>query len=167
MDGEGDRWDARWPAYGISWHDAMGYCEWRSARDGCAYRLPGEEEWEKAARGVDGRWFPWGWRFDASLCNMLKSRKERPSPVPVDEYPRDLSVYGVRGLAGNVRDWTASEEIQGTGEARRVLRVYRGGDWDRSARNSRAAYRHWLEPTGVNVGIGFRLARSRFGAVTI
>ena len=55
VDSEGDRWDGRWPASAISWHDAVEYGEWRSGRDGREYRLPSAEEWEKAARGVDGR----------------------------------------------------------------------------------------------------------------
>ena len=92
VDAEGDRWEPRWPAFGISWHDAVAYCAWRSARDGREYRLPSEEEWEKAARGVDGRWFPWGWRFDPSLCNMRESRQERPAPVAVDEFAGRVGV---------------------------------------------------------------------------
>ena len=115
---------------------------------------------EKAARGVDGRWFPWGWRFDASLCNMRESRKERPAPVAVEEYPRDVSVYGVRGLSGNVREWTASEEVQGTGDTRRVSCVSRGGFWVGTARYSRAASRDWYGPAYVGGDIGLRLARS-------
>ena len=160
MDAEGDRWDPRHPALSISWHDAVAYCEWRSARDGKDYRLPGEEEWEKAARGVDGRWFPWGWRFDASLGNMRQSRKERTAPTAVDEYPRDVSVYGVRGLGGNARDWTATEFVQGSGPARRVNRIIRGGNWDGPARYARAANRFWHLPAHVNGDVGFRLARS-------
>ena len=78
VDADGDRWDARaGRRCGISWHDAVAYCDWRSAREGREYRLPTEAEWEKAARGVDGRWFPWGQPFDPSLCNMRESRRER------------------------------------------------------------------------------------------
>ncbi len=145
----------------VSWHDAVVYCEWRSLRDGLEYRLPSEEEWEKAARGVDGRWYPWGWRFDPSLCNMRDSRKERPSPVVVVECPRDASVYGVRGLGGNIEDWTSTEDIEGTGDHRRVYRVNRGGCWDRAASYCRAACRWQLEPANVFDDRGFRLARSR------
>ena len=53
---------------GVVWFDAVAYCEWRSARDGRRYRLPTEHEWEKAGRGVDRRFFPWGDRFDATFC---------------------------------------------------------------------------------------------------
>jgi formylglycine-generating enzyme required for sulfatase activity len=91
---------------------------------------------------------------------MRDSRKERNAPVPNDEFPSDVSVYGVRGLGGNVYDWTSTEEAQGTGPHRRGWRVYRGGCWSSTARYCRAAYRGRTEPTLVNVNLGFRLARS-------
>ena len=160
MDVQGDRWDPRLPALSINWQDAVAYCAWRSVRDGREVRLPSEEEWEKAARGVDGRWYPWGWRFDASLCNMRASRKERTTPVVVEEFPRDASVYGVRGLGGNVYDWTSTEDVEGTGESRRAHRVSRGGSWGGAARSCRAAYRWRFEPANVGDNRGFRLARS-------
>ena len=160
-DAEGDRWDARMPALFINWHDAVTYCAWRSVRDGREVRLPTEEEWEKAARGVDGRWYPWGWRGDPSLCNMRESRKERTAPAAVEEFPRDVSVYGVRGLAGNAYDWTSTVEVQGTGESRRVYRVNRGGSWGYTAPYCRAANRWKYEPSYVSGDRGFRLARSR------
>ena len=112
-------------------------------------------------RGVDGRWFPWGWRFDPSLCNMRLSRRERNALVVIDDFPTDLSVYGVRGLGGNIRDWTSTENIEGSGPERRVSRVHRGGCWSSVARNCRAALRYWFVPAGVLDGVGFRLARSR------
>ena len=65
------------------------------------------------------------------------------------------------------RDWTASEDVQGTGETWRVHRVVRGGVWGGTARDCRAAYRRWGGPMSVDNGIGFRLARSRFGILTI
>ena len=104
----GEEMHPRRPCVSITWHSAVAYAEWRSARDGRAYRLPTEFEWEKAARGVDGRAFPWGDRFDASLCNSGESNPGRPRPLPVDSYETDVSVYGVRGMAGNARDWTAT-----------------------------------------------------------
>ncbi|WP_428262523.1 protein kinase domain-containing protein [Haliangium sp.] len=150
----------RAPVCGVSWHDAVAYCEWRSRRDGKSYRLPTATEWEKAARGVDGRWFPWGSRFDASLCNTRESRKDRPALAPVDEFETDASVYGVRGMSGNIRDWTATESIQGEGEAKHSYRVVRGGAWYGGRISARCADRFWFEPGHVYFFVGFRLART-------
>ena len=76
-----------------------------------------------------GGWYPWGWRFDASLCNLRESRKERGTAIAIDEFPTGVSVYGVRGLGGNVENGTSTELVQGTGPGRRVSRVSRGGSW--------------------------------------
>jgi len=116
VDEHGDRWDDRLPVVGISWNDVKVYCDWRSERDGRRYRLPSELEWEKAARGVDGRTYPWGLRFDPSLCNMRESLRARSAPVTVDEFPTDESIYMVRGMGGNGRDWTTTMVTEGEGE---------------------------------------------------
>jgi serine/threonine-protein kinase len=167
---EPDGWNPRLPAFAISWHDAAAYADWRSKRDGLAYRLPTEVEWEKAARGVDARWHPWGNRFDASLCNMRDSRPDGPGPVPVDDFPTDVSVYGVRGMGGNVRDWTSTAIVEEAGVAAIAelgyqryrdahdTRVVRGGAW--SPLIPRVTDRYWLPPDTVLAFIGFRLALS-------
>lgn len=104
-DAEGDLWHPDWPVMLIDWHSAQAYAAWEAARTGLAWRLPGELEWEKAARGVDGRTFPWGNHLDPTFTNMRDSRCDRPMPAVVDSFPVDESVYGVRGMAGNVRDF--------------------------------------------------------------
>lgn len=153
----------RAPVFGVSWYDAVAYCEWRSRRDGRVYRLPTATEWEKAARGVDGRWFPWGNRFDASLCNIRESRPDRPALAMVEEFATDVSVYGVHGMSGNIRDWTSTESIEGEGEQQRVYRVIRGGAWYGGRVSARCADRFWFEPPHVYFFVGFRLARSAEG----
>jgi len=105
---------ARAPVLGISREDLRDYLAWRNQRaadngEPWTFDLPTEAEWEKAARGVDGRSFPWGNRFDPSLCNMRQSQQSRTTPVPVDAFPMDSSVYGVRGMAGNIQDLVSSE----------------------------------------------------------
>ena len=158
VDSEGDRWDPRLPVVGVTWNDAVAYCEWRSAREGRRFRLPTEIEWEKASRGVDGRWFPWGWRFDPTLCNMEESRRERPAPVPIDEFPTDRSVYGIRGTAGNVQEWTATERVEGEGSSARTGRVVRGGAWQSVRSHVRCAARYDYAAETTSDIIGFRIA---------
>lgn len=153
------RWRSELPVVSISWHDAIAFCEWRSQRDSRRYRLPTELEWEKAARGVDGRAYPWGERFDPSLCNMSSSLQDGSSPRATSEFPLDESIYGVRGMAGNVRDWTASG-VDEDDDAPRDVRIVRGGAYNLPAIITRSANRFWLAPNFVLNYVGFRLACS-------
>src|SRR5262249_51440945 len=100
---EGHLWNV--PAALIDWYDAVAYCRWRSESDDGTIRLPTEIEWEKAARGVDGRFYPWGDRFDPTFCKMRESRPSSQQPEPVGTFPVDTSPYCVRDLAGNFRQW--------------------------------------------------------------
>jgi formylglycine-generating enzyme required for sulfatase activity len=110
-------WDT--PVFGVDWYDAYAYASWR------AKRLPTEEEWEEAARGTDGRLFPWGNSFDVMRCN----NSQYPQPVKRAEvyaYPGDISPFGIVGMAGNVSEWTGSTPTRETA-------VIRGGSWDEGA----------------------------------
>ena len=158
VDDQGDVWETTWPAVLVSCHDAIAYCQWRSERDDREFRLPTEAEWEKAARGVDGRWYPWGNRIDASVCNTLESRAARPAIAAVELFPDDVSVYGVRGMAGNVQDWTAEESMRGDEATGRVSRVLRGGHWASTPAHARCAHREGMDPSFFHGYIGFRLA---------
>ena len=153
------RWRPELPVVSISWHDAVAFCEWRSRQEGRRYRLPSELEWEKAARGVDGRWYPWGDRFDSSLCNMETSLEKAMAPQPVESFETDVSLYGVRGMAGNVRDWTATRLDENAAGARDT-RIIRGGAFNLPAAITRSANRFWLAPNFVLNYVGFRLACS-------
>ncbi len=150
------RWRSEFPVVSISWHDAVAYCGFRSKLDGREYTLPTELEWEKAARGVDGRWYPWGNRFDPSLSNVSGALAGEASAQPVDSFPSDESVYGVRGLAGNVRDWT-STALGSNLEGGKDMRVVRGGAYNLPAVTTRAANRFWLSPNFVVNYVGFRI----------
>jgi serine/threonine-protein kinase len=131
--------------------DAEAYAAWRSERDGRPVRLPTEEEWEKAARGVDGRAYPWGDRFDPTFAHMRTSKPGTPMPAPVASYPIDCSVYGAHDMAGGMREWTSS--VLDDGQL-----VVRGGTWGDDPDDLRAACRSGLQPTFRYSFVGFRLA---------
>lgn len=124
-DADGDAWDPRWPICIVNHGDALAYARWRSAREGRIYRLPTSEEWERAARGVDQRLYPWGDHFDPSFCMMRDSRPGKPMPVAVGTFPADRSPYGVVDMAGNISEWTASAYRGQEG-----LFVLRGGSYN-------------------------------------
>lgn len=134
----------RHPVVNITRSDAEAFCVW------CGGRLPTEEEWEKAARGVDGRPYPWG---DQWVVNKYCNSREvnLGETTPVDRYPDGASPYGVMDLSGNVWEFTASEE---GGQI-----VLRGGSWEYGAQNVRVAKRYLNRFDVRNDSIGFRVAR--------
>ena len=169
-DADGDLWEPDWPAVMLIWETARAHAAWRAERDGVGWRLPSELEWEKAARGVDGRRHPWGHDFDPSYCNMRESRSGRGLIAAIDAFPRDESVYGVRGLAGNAQDWCleawdkdrvvtgpiADLEVDPPHVARRACR---GGSWVAGPGAVRLGYRIGTVPTHRSPDLGFRLVR--------
>lgn len=100
-------WLENHPVVNVSWHDAHAYCGWRSQTEGRVYRLPSEAEWEKAARGTDGRIYPWGNDWDPSRCNSSEGRGDWTT-TPVGMYPSGVSPSGCQDMAGNVWEWTQS-----------------------------------------------------------
>jgi len=92
-----------YPMVNVSWHDALAYCRWLSRVSGRRIMLPTEAQWEKAARGTDGRRYPWGNEEpDDWLCNFSKHVGHT---TPVDEYPHGVSPYGCHDMVGNVWEW--------------------------------------------------------------
>jgi eukaryotic-like serine/threonine-protein kinase len=155
VDQDGDQWDPRWPVSGVSWDDAQAYAEWRSECDGVLWSLPTEEQWEKAARGVDTRTFPWGNGFDPTLTKMRDSREGRPQPEAVGTFSTDASPYRVHDLGGSMRDWCGNRTY-GDDPARRPVR---GGSYGADARFCRATCRYGIGPWNVRASCGFRLVR--------
>lgn len=131
------------PVVLVSTPDAEAYCRWRHP----AGRLPTEAEWEKAARGPDGRTFPWG---DAWEADRLNSAARGPGmTTPVDRYPNGASPYGMLDAVGNVFQWTSTRLADG----RRVLK---GCAWDDDAGLCRPAFRHGRPGGSRHILIGFR-----------
>ena len=151
-----------WPAIGVSWDAAYAYARWRSKRDALPWRLPSEAEWEKLARGVDGRRFPWGELGDASLCHVRTERWTPRAPVAVATFATDRSPYGARGLAGNVREWTSDLYLQSglTLTGKPIPRAVRGGSYRLPLDAARVASRAALAPSVGYLDVGFRLVRS-------
>lgn len=173
------------PVVLVTWYDAVAYCRWLTARlrqhfslireKGWRFRLPSEAEWEKAARGEDGRLYPWGNRPDPGRANYHDTKIGGPSPVGV--FPAGASPYGCLDMAGNVWEWTRSLwgrewESQDFGypydpEAparedesadRGVKRLLRGGSYLFHQEIVRCAYRYRVDPGYANFNWGFRIA---------
>jgi eukaryotic-like serine/threonine-protein kinase len=153
-DFDGTVWEREWPVTWISLTDAESFAAFRSARDQVRYRLPNEEEWEKAARGTDGRSYPWGNHFDPTFCRMVESVLARPEPVLAGVYACDRSPYGLWDMGGNVGDLTTSP--YGSHDSRRVVR---GGAYPWSAESCRTTFRTGAEPHQPNGPWGFRLVK--------
>lgn len=142
--------DKKWnqpdhPVVGVTWYEAEAFA--RSV----GKRLPTEEEWEKAARGIEGRVYPWGEEFDSAKCNNGQS--EGDGTTPVTKYVNGLSPYGCYDMAGNVWEWTASWFDK-------TDLVLRGGSWGIKFENLRSSHRFRTSPASRDVYVGFRCART-------
>lgn len=147
-------WDPMWPVLGISWEDALHYCAWLRGHKPWVFTIPHEFDWEKAARGPDRRRYPWGNGYDASFSNSAETLKDGARPVAVGTFPRDESPYGVRGMAGNSRDFCMNSPGADFPEAR----ILRGGYWNGSGIQLAASYRSTAATRHVSPKGGFRLA---------
>ena len=142
--------DDNLPVVNVSWFESVAYCRWLTAQTGHAFYLPSEAEWEKAARGSNGRIYPWGTTWELGRCNSKELSLGRPSPV--GSFPEGVSPYGVHDMAGNVWEWCATKYGKGYPyqledewtEAyleQDVSRIWRGGSWYFEQKLVRGAFR--------------------------
>ncbi|MEM6925317.1 MAG: bifunctional serine/threonine-protein kinase/formylglycine-generating enzyme family protein [Myxococcota bacterium] len=109
----GEVWEARSPMVMLTWPMARRYAAWRARTDGLPWRLGWEIEWEKAARGADGRPYPWGWNVHATWARIRATPDVSGTLSAVHDFETDRSVFGVRGLGGNAADWVVDPYPEG------------------------------------------------------
>ena len=150
-------WGGNWPLGDTLFHpvvlvsapDAGAYCAWKGRERGRACRLPSEDQWELAARGAGGRYFPWGNGWRPRLANTAEQGPYRTTPV--EAYPQGRSPQGLFDMAGNVFQWTSTPGRPG-------YRMLKGCSWDDQGGICRAAARHDRKAGSRHILIGFRCA---------
>ena len=155
----------------VNWHSAQAYAKWLSEKSNKPWRLLRELEWEKAGRGADQRIYPWGNYLDPSRCCNQQSHPTRQLPVSVYEFDHDVSVYGVRGMCGNMTDWCADPFVRTPIVCDGYLphlkdlspateKVCRGGAWLNSNTQLRLTRRLGNLPHARTYSLGFRVCYS-------
>jgi formylglycine-generating enzyme required for sulfatase activity len=160
------------PVVGVSWDDAQAYCRWLNQLTGRIYRLPSEAEWEKAARGEDGRRYPWGNDWQAGRCNTGGDETSA-----VTAYRDGVSPWGCYDLLGNGQEWTSTlwgddlkestfpypyraddgREDPLASHLYRVYRIYRGGSFRDDPAKLRCSARGWTTHDSKIRWRGFRV----------
>lgn len=136
------------PVGNVTFRDAEAFARWA----GCI--LPAEEQWEKAARGTDGRPYSWGDSYDSSCCNSADSGSG--DALPVEGMPNGRSPFGCHHMSGNVWEWTATWY-----DIAKTEKVVRGGSYKEGRKACTCYYREEIDPRYFKPDLGFRCARSR------
>ena len=159
------------PVVGITWYEAVAFCDWLSEKNDQKFRLPTEAEWEKSARGTDGRQYVWGDQWHLDKAHFAESRFKQL--VEIGVYEENVSPYGCRDMVGNCYQWCAdwfhaqtykySSNINPKGAKAGRRKVIRGGSWNTKGQFSgRCANRAAHPPDQAPNWIGFRLATDTF-----
>lgn len=153
---------ANHPVVGVSWYEAVAFCRWLTKKLGRSTMLPTEAQWEKAARGKDGRLFPWGPEITPEHANYEDTGIGSSSAVGI--FPKGESPCHVLDAAGNVWEWTITEWTQNYQQYKSdddlegdAPRMFRGGPWDNAAEYLRCASRGYGDPNFRGHHIGFRI----------
>ena len=155
------------PVVGVSWYEAVAYCNWLKATTGRYFRLPDEAMWEKAARGTDGRIYSWGNEWNVANLNANETGIGQTSAVGM--FPNSCSLFGIYDVCGGVWDWCSSigysksnypfQQIPYEQDLYvRDSRILRGGAFSGGSRNMRTAYRGYYSPSVRTKDFGFRVA---------
>jgi formylglycine-generating enzyme required for sulfatase activity len=145
------------PVTGLTFYEAEAYCRWISDNKERLVRLPTEDEWEKAARGEDGRPWPWGDVFKPGQANTVEHGVNQT--LPVGSFPEDISPYGAVDMAGNVQEWTSGTYRASPDELTPATRLHvaRGGSWNDTGFGARTSFRHVYPPGYFFPFLGFRV----------
>ena len=169
--------DERHPAIYVSYLDAVKFCQWLSGKERKRFRLPTEAEWEWAAKGADGRTYPWGEQTGlgtvANFADALTTFPWRDAQVndgyaetsPVGAYPGGVGPFGIDDMAGNVWEWCldffdaykGGEKTNPRGPLNGTQRVYRGGSWKSRFASLKTTTRGYNLPTYASNDVGFRV----------
>jgi formylglycine-generating enzyme required for sulfatase activity len=162
------------PVVSVTWHDAVAYCQWLSGVTSKAYRLPSEAEWEKAARGADGRLYPWGNSWQEDACNHNQT-----GTTAVTHYEAFASPYGCVDMIGNVAEWVGTrwgenrqtpdyaypyqlhdgrDNFADDPQKTRMRRLFRGGSYKDEVTMCRCTARAHIRPESASNFRGFRVA---------
>ncbi|QQZ30569.1 SUMF1/EgtB/PvdO family nonheme iron enzyme [Thiothrix subterranea] len=153
------------PVEQVDWYEAMAFCRWLSKKLDLDIRLPTEEQWEKAARGTDGREYPWGNGYKTGYANINETYSEvgtynLQETSAVGLYPQGKSPYGLMDMSGNVWEWCLNKYDEPqitTADVSGGVRVVRGGAWSLSSVYCRSSSRSYDHPHDRFFNLGFRL----------
>jgi len=152
------------PRESVNWHEAMAFCSWLSDKLGYTVQLPTEVQWERAARGTDGRNYPWGESYRSGYANTNEIRDKSglhhlKQTTAVGVYPQGGSPEGVQDLVGNVWEWCQNEYHNPENTDLRGIepRFLRGGAWANNPGDARASTRYKFNPGSRSINFGFRV----------